>query len=98
MSPCRNEERIGTEAGQNANEAVLTEQIEPKGLRTMKLLNIFKNFAKDESGAVTVDFVVLTAGIVGLGILIINAVTPEVTATAEQIATDMQNAREVGRD
>lgn len=63
----------------------------------MKLLNIFKNFAKDESGAVTVDFVVLTAGIVGLGILIVSAVTPEVTATAEQIALDMQTAREIGR-
>lgn len=64
----------------------------------MKLLNIFKNFAKDESGAVTVDFVVLTAGIVGLGILIISAVTPEVQATADQIAADMQEAREVGRN
>ena len=64
----------------------------------MKLLNIFKNFAKDESGAVTVDFVVLTAGIVGLGILIVQAVTPEVQATADQIAEDMQEAREVGRN
>ncbi|MBL8562414.1 MAG: pilus assembly protein [Gemmobacter sp.] len=63
----------------------------------MKLLNIFKNFAKDESGAVTVDFVVLTAGIVGLGILIVSAVTPQVELTAAQIATDMQNAREIGR-
>lgn len=64
----------------------------------MKLLNIFKNFAKDESGAVTVDFVVLTAGIVGLGILIVSAVAPEVEATAEQIADDMQEARTLGRD
>ena len=64
----------------------------------MKLLNIFKNFAKDESGAVTVDFVVLTAGIVGLGILIVSAVTPEVQATADQIVADMQDAREVGRN
>ena len=64
----------------------------------MKLLNIFKNFAKDESGAVTVDFVVLTAGIVGLGILIVSAVTPEVEATADQIAADMQEARALGRN
>ncbi len=64
----------------------------------MKLLNIFKNFAKDESGAVTVDFVVLTAGIVGLGILIVSAVTPEVEATADQIAADMQEARTLGRN
>ena len=64
----------------------------------MKLLNIFKAFAKEESGAVTVDFVVLTAGIVGLGILIVSAVTPEVQATADQIVADMQDAREVGRN
>ena len=64
----------------------------------MKLLNIFKNFAKDESGAVTVDFVVLTAGIVGLGILIVSAVTPEVRATADQIAADMVEARTLGRN
>ncbi len=64
----------------------------------MKLLNIFKNFAKDESGAVTVDFVVLTAGIVGLGILIVSAVTPEVQATADQIAADMVEARTLGRN
>ena len=64
----------------------------------MKLLNIFKNFAKDESGAVTVDFVVLTAGIVGLGILIVSAVTPEVQATADQIAADMVEARGIGRN
>ena len=64
----------------------------------MKLLNIFKNFAKDESGAVTVDFVVLTAGIVGLGILIVSAVTPEVQATADQLAADMVEARTLGRN
>jgi Flp pilus assembly pilin Flp len=33
----------------------------------MNLLNIFKSFKNDESGAVTVDWVVLTAAIVGLG-------------------------------
>lgn len=64
----------------------------------MKLLNFFKKFSKDELGAVTVDFVVLTAGIVGLGILIVQAVTPEVQATADQIAADMQEARTVGRN
>ena len=34
----------------------------------MKLFNMIKNFRNDESGAVTVDWVVLTASIVGLGI------------------------------
>jgi Flp pilus assembly pilin Flp len=37
----------------------------------MKLMTIFKAFKKDESGAVTVDWVVLTAAIVGLGMVVI---------------------------
>ena len=36
----------------------------------MKLLNLFKTFKSDESGAVTVDWVVLTAAIVGLGMVV----------------------------
>ncbi len=36
----------------------------------MKLLNIFKSFKNDEAGAVTVDWVVLTAAIVGLGLVV----------------------------
>ena len=36
----------------------------------MKLLNLFKNFNSNESGAVTVDWVVLTAAIVGLGMVV----------------------------
>ncbi len=38
------------------------------------MLNFIKNFAKDESGAVTVDWVVLTAAIVGLGIAVMASV------------------------
>ncbi|GGW24209.1 hypothetical protein GCM10011452_09630 [Gemmobacter lanyuensis] len=63
----------------------------------MKLLNIFKAFKNDESGAVTVDFVVLTAAIVGLGIIVISTLQPAITDTATAIATDMQEARELGR-
>ena len=40
----------------------------------MKLLNIFKSFKNDEAGAVTVDWVVLTAAVVGLGIAALAAV------------------------
>ena len=36
----------------------------------MKLFKLFKNFHNDESGAVTVDWVVLTAAIVGLGMVV----------------------------
>lgn len=36
---------------------------------------LFKWIAKDESGAVTVDWVVLTAAIVGLGLAVIGTVS-----------------------
>lgn len=58
----------------------------------MKLLNIFKSFKNDESGAVTVDWVVLTAAIVGLGLVVINVVAPAVNTTSESIATNLDAA------
>ena len=41
----------------------------------MTLNAMIKNFAADESGAVTVDWVVLTAAIVGLGIAVMASVS-----------------------
>ena len=58
----------------------------------MKLLNIFKSFKNDESGAVTVDWVVLTAAIVGLGLVVINVVAPAVNTTSDSIATNLEAA------
>ena len=56
----------------------------------MTFLNIFKSFANDEAGAVTVDWVVLTAAIVGLGIVVMTTVgggiTTLSTATSTKIA------------
>jgi Flp pilus assembly pilin Flp len=49
------------------------------------MLNFIKNFRADEDGAVTVDWVVLTAAIVGLGI----AVLTTVRDGAEDLATDI---------
>ena len=40
----------------------------------MKLLRAIKKFDRDEEGAVTVDWVVLTAAIVGLGVAALAAV------------------------
>ena len=55
------------------------------------MLNFIKNFRNDEDGAVTVDWVVLTAAIVGLGIAVLTSVggsTKDVaTATDAKIAT-----------
>ena len=47
-----------------------------------------KNFAKSESGAVTVDWVVLTAAIVGLGL----AVMAVVSAGVEDLSTDIETS------
>jgi Flp pilus assembly pilin Flp len=58
----------------------------------MKLLNIFKHFAKDEDGAVTVDWVVLTGAIVALGLLVMSTIKPGITGAAATINTSLSNA------
>ncbi|RID92205.1 pilus assembly protein [Gemmobacter lutimaris] len=58
----------------------------------MKLLNIFKSFKNDESGAVTVDWVVLTAAIVGLGLVVMETISPSLDATAANIADKLDEA------
>jgi Flp pilus assembly pilin Flp len=58
----------------------------------MKLLNIFKRFTKDEAGAVTVDWVVLTAAIVGLGLVVMQTITPGIEGAADVIAADLEDA------
>ncbi|MCC5959870.1 MAG: hypothetical protein JJU08_11070 [Rhodobacteraceae bacterium] len=55
----------------------------------MKLFANIKNFAADESGAVTVDWVVLTAAIVGLGIAVIASVSGGVNNLADRISTSV---------
>ena len=49
---------------------------------------LIKNFAKSESGAVTVDWVVLTAALVGLGL----AVMAVVSSGVENLGTDIRNS------
>jgi Flp pilus assembly pilin Flp len=58
----------------------------------MKLFKLFTNFKKDEDGAVTVDWVVLTAALVGLGLLVIAAIRPGINAAATSINTGLTNA------
>lgn len=55
----------------------------------MKLLNLFKSFKNDESGAVTVDWVVLTAAVVGLGLVVMSAIGPAIKATSATIAGEI---------
>lgn len=56
----------------------------------MKLLNIFKSFKNDESGAVTVDWVVLTAAIVGLGMVVMTTVGGGIESLGGKIVTDLE--------
>ncbi len=55
----------------------------------MKLLNIFKTFHNDEDGAVTVDWVVLTAAIVGLGIAVVTTVAGGLRDAATTLTSDL---------
>ena len=55
----------------------------------MTLLNVLKSFANDEAGAVTVDWVVLTAAIVGLGIVVMTSVGGGITGLASATATKL---------
>ena len=58
----------------------------------MKLFNLVKNFRNDEDGAVTVDWVVLTAAIVGLGIVVMNTVGTGLNTTAGKLSASVSNA------
>ena len=52
-------------------------------------MKLFNAFLKDESGAVTVDWVVLTAAIVGLGIAVLTQVGGATADVSELISSDM---------
>ena len=53
------------------------------------MLNFFKNFRNDEDGAVTVDWVVLTAAIVALGLVVGNSVKTGATTLAADVGADL---------
>ena len=55
----------------------------------MTLNTMIKNFAADESGAVTVDWVVLTAAIVGLGIAVMASVSDGLKDLSGDIETQL---------
>ena len=57
----------------------------------MKLFSLLKKFRADEAGAVTVDWVVLTAAIVGLGVIVMNVVGDSITGVAEQMAAEIED-------
>jgi Flp pilus assembly pilin Flp len=52
----------------------------------------FTAFLKDEAGAVTVDWVVLTAAVVTLGLVVFNFIAPAVSQLAEDIGSEIDAA------
>ena len=55
------------------------------------MINFIKNFRKDEDGAVTVDWVVLTAAIVGLGVAAVSTVEGGVDGLASTISAGVSD-------
>jgi len=49
------------------------------------MINFIKNFRADEDGAVTVDWVVLTAAVVGLGVAGVATVKGSISTLANKI-------------
>ena len=58
----------------------------------MTLTSMIKTFHADESGAVTVDWVVLPAAIVGLGLAVVSSVRTGVGALATDISGALSSA------
>jgi len=55
------------------------------------MTNMIKNFVSNESGAVTVDWVVLTAAIVGLGLAVMSVVSGGTETLTNKISDKMTN-------
>lgn len=59
----------------------------------MKFFKIARKFRDEDSGAVTVDWVVLTAAIVGLGFVVINTVSGGTTNIANRIDAELDSVQ-----
>ena len=51
-----------------------------------------QSFVRSESGAVTVDWVVITATVTGLGLSVVSMLAPAVSNAAQEIADMMEQA------
>ncbi|WP_120502253.1 Flp family type IVb pilin [Roseovarius sp. EL26] len=60
------------------------------------MIKFFKNFRKNEDGAVTVDWVVLTAAVVGLGIAGVATVSNGVGSLAGKIENGVKATNVTG--
>ncbi len=57
------------------------------------MIKFFKNFRKDEDGAVTVDWVVLTAAVVALAGIAYNQVRVGANALSNDISSELSAAK-----
>lgn len=62
----------------------------------MYINNMISQFAKAEDGAVTVDWVVLTAAVVGLGLLVMSSIRQPIKDLADDIATEIDKSSPLG--
>ncbi|TDL76312.1 hypothetical protein E2L08_13805 [Palleronia sediminis] len=58
----------------------------------MKFFKLAKTFRNDEDGAVTVDWVVLTAAVMGLGIAVLTTVRGGTTSISNTISSHLGGA------
>ncbi|WP_170529261.1 Flp family type IVb pilin [Ruegeria arenilitoris] len=56
------------------------------------MIKFIKNFRKDEDGAVTVDWVVLTAAVVGLAAVAYNGISGGAQGLADNVNTSLSSA------
>jgi Flp pilus assembly pilin Flp len=85
----RDGDRTKQEAGAGRSEAESETERNPE--EGHQMLNYIKNFRNDEDGAVTVDWVVLTAAIVGLGIAVLTTVGEQTATFADDISTELSS-------
>ncbi|SDW64064.1 Flp family type IVb pilin [Celeribacter indicus] len=55
----------------------------------MKFFKLSNKFSRDEDGAVTVDWVVLTSAVVGLGIVVLSTVANGTKSLGSNISGDL---------
>ncbi len=53
---------------------------------------MLKDFLRDEDGAVTVDWVVLTAVVIGLGMVVLNPIAFSTESSTQKIADDIRHS------
>ena len=86
---CSHSETDSSQTKGSASNPVETQSTRKKGTTVMKLFKLAKTFRNDEDGAVTVDWVVLTAAIVGLGIAVLTSVSGGTTTLADKISSNL---------